>query len=789
MRRVSLLSSLAGSLVVLTLGAAAAAAPSLVTKSGPFQAPGVFVGGAPGEAALVAAAKAVLADQIEASRPLSFGQARVIALGTGDRVVKLPQVHMGLAVAHRGASVIWREGAARLVTSRLESSLPDDVTPSISLDQAGAVAEGRTGLPVSEGQSALVLWPTPDGVKLAWAMGAEPLVGIPYQPVAIVDAKSGEILYVYNAIVDLNVSQVYASNPVKSPQLVDVTLPVGAGQSTLDNELVQSLNCIDKKTVKDINFMGFALQAHVCDLLQTAVPDANGDYMVPPGADTDPEDAFAEVSMFYHVNRAYTMFRGWDPALDVNNGPIPTVSNLRLPQGFDTFDLNKIKDPELPLVPFQNAFFSPANPIFSTVFGLNGGAMWFGQGPLKDYSYDGDVVYHEFTHAVVNVTLKLAGTAHMDEYGASMSPGAMNEGLADYFSSALTGDGDVGEYASKDFAPGSVAIRSLTNPDACPTAVGGEVHQDATMFSGSLWDVRTTLAEGDQLKFDAAIFAAMNAGPTGELGYEDFATLAIDQVKTSLGDAAAAQLTDAFTKRGLLPQCTRVLEYTDGTLKGPKELQNLWFAPGTSTTGVKTTTDGKWTPGVVQMHMAVPADTTKLEVEIRSVAISAGGLGMGGTAFTPKFLFRFGADPITFKYGPLTADGVIAVDGTKNGSKYLATIDVPAGTTEVFVMIGSTGSNDGAFTDFIATPTTGTIGTGGAGGAGGAGGSTGTTTASGGAGGDDTAVEGGCGCSLPGKDDNIPEGAALAALAALGLIAARRVGTKSPSGGRARRRR
>lgn len=773
MRRVSLLSSLSASLVVLALGATATAAPSLVTKSGSFQAPGVSVGAAPTDDALITAAKAVLADRIDASRAATFGEARVIGLGNGDRVVKLPQVHKGLPIAHRGASVTWRGGSARLVASKLESELPDDVTPAITLDQAAGIAEARSGLPTSEERSALALWPTPDGVKLAWAMSATPLPGIPYLPVTIVDAKSGDVIYRYNAILDLNAAQVYPSNPVKSPQLVDVTLPVGAGLSTLDNELVQSLNCIDKKTVKDINFMGFGLQAHVCDLVQTAAPDANGDYLIPPGGDTDPEDTFAEVSMFYHVNRAYTLFRGWDPGLNVNNGPIPTVSNLRLPQGFDTFDINKIKDPDLPLVPFQNAFFSPANPIFSTVFGLNGGAMWFGQGPLKDYSYDGDVVYHEFTHAVVEATLKLVGTAHMDVYGASQSPGAMNEGLADYFSSALTGDPDVGEYASQDFAPGSVAIRSLSNPDSCPTAVGGEVHQDATLFSGALWDARKALSEGDQAKFDAAVFAAMNASPTGDLGYEDFATLVIDQVKSGLGDAAAGSLSAAFTARGVLPQCTRILEYTGGTLKGPKDLQNLWFAPGTSTTGVKEPA-GKWTPGVVQVHVPVTEDTVKLDVEITSVNIGGGGLGGGGTPFTPKFLFKLGKDPITFEYGPLAAAGVTAVDGAKAGSKYTGTIDVPAGTTDVYVMIGSTGSNDGAYTSFIATPTIGSTGTGGAGGTGGeGGGGAGGATSTGGSGGDDTAVSG-CGCSVPGDDRGLPEGVALAAIAALGLIAARR---------------
>src|SRR5262249_46640500 len=160
-----------------------------------------------------------------------------------------------------------------------------------------------------------------------------------------------------------------------------------------------------------------------------------------------------------------------------------------------------------------------------TIFGINGGAMFFGQGPNRDYSYDGDVIYHEFTHSVVNVTLKLVGNPHLDEYGVSYSPGAMNEGLADFFSCAIAGDPDVGDYASKDFAPNLTSIRSLTNPDACPSAVGGEVHQDATMFSASLWDVRKTLTAAQQAEFDSAVFKAMNSSPTGDLAYEEFGKL------------------------------------------------------------------------------------------------------------------------------------------------------------------------------------------------------------------------------------------------------------------------
>ncbi|MBK8252782.1 MAG: hypothetical protein IPK82_08955 [Polyangiaceae bacterium] len=771
MRRLSKLLSLSTSAVLLSLAVGASASPGFSAKSGSFSVPGVSANTA--DSALLQAARTVLDEQVIESGSLTFDQGKVVNLSSGQRIVKLRQTHQGLVVVSRGAAVSFRGGVAHLVSSHLETDLPSDVTPDLSKDLAMAIAEGRTGVPVADGQAFLVLWPTADGVRLAWAMSGEMITGVPYQPVTVVDAKTSEIIVVYNSVLELNQSKVFPSNPVKSPTTTDVTLPVGAGKTVLENDLVQSLNCIDQKTVKSVNFMGFAVDVHTCDLLQTAVADANGDYLIPVAANNDPEDAFSEVSMFHHANRAYELFRGWDPALNVNNGAaIPTVSNLRIPQGFDTFDLNKIKDPDLPLAPFQNAFFAPANPLFATVFGLNGAAMWFGQGPVNDYSYDGDVVYHEFVHAVVNATINLVGQPHLDEYGVVYSPGGMNEGLADYFSSALTGDGDVGEYASQDFFPGSTAIRSLTNPDSCPTAIGGEVHQDATLFSGALWDVRVTLAPDLQSKLDEAVFAAMNAANSGDLSYDALANLIIEQAKVIVNESAATALTEAFTKRGILPQCTRILEYTGGTLTGPKDLQELWFAPGTQTTGAKNQT-GKWTPGVVQVHYVLPENTAKLDVTIKQVNIGGGGFGMGGDPFVPKFLVRFGKDPITFTYKPTnTNPDVLALDGVKGGSNYTMTVDVPPGTSDVYVMVGSVGEVDGAYTDLSMTASQGMSGTGGSGGAGVGGSGGGNAGGSGGSGnGDDVSVSG-CGCSVPGSET--PTGAALLALAAFGLAASRR---------------
>ena len=59
------------------------------------------------------------------------------------------------------------------------------------------------------------------------------------------------------------------------------------------------------------------------------------------------------------------------------------------------------------------------------------------------------------------------------------------------------------------------AIRSLTADDACPTAIGGEPHQDSVLFSAALWSVRAKLGALDQLSgqgVTASQGAAFGAG-------------------------------------------------------------------------------------------------------------------------------------------------------------------------------------------------------------------------------------------------------------------------------------
>ena len=157
----------------------------------------------------------------------------------------------------------------------------------------------------------------------------------------------------------------------------------------------------------------------------------------------------------------------------------------------------------------------------------------------------------------------------------------------------------------------------------------------------------------------------------------------------------------------------------------------------------------------------------------------SGGLGQGGTPFKPQVLVRFGADPIQFTYKPLKASAdALVIDPVKGSAglgktAFSAALDVPADAGSVYVMIVSTGQLDGAYTALSLTTEQSTeMGTGGAGGSTSTTGGTTTTTGAGGSGGEGSQEIGGCGCALPASGgDTRP---ALAALAALGLAAARR---------------
>ena len=46
----------------------------------------------------------------------------------------------------------------------------------------------------------------------------------------------------------------------------------------------------------------------------------------------------------------------------------------------------------------------------------------FGMGAKANYTMDADVIYHEFTHAVISTRNRLVGSVGMDSYGLNDDP-------------------------------------------------------------------------------------------------------------------------------------------------------------------------------------------------------------------------------------------------------------------------------------------------------------------------------------------------------------------------------
>ena len=246
-------------------------------------------------------------------------------------------------------------------------------------------------------------------------------------------------------------ARVYLNDPVTDDgQTSEVILPKTTNDDgRLTSEWVQVVNCLNEEGGLTANpdLGGFTIQVSLCHEKQVVRPDADGNYLsiVPPQDDTDPNDSFAELMMYYHVNRAHDYFKeafGFS-ALDF---PLPALVNVQ----FRT-------DPVIPFlnpgpdgwIPFANAAFFPKESwqAFAAQFGLpprDQDSIIFFQGE-QDFAYDSRVIYHEYTHAVVG-TSRLQAPIVSDEYGLDNSPRSMNEGLADFFAASLADDPVIGKY-------------------------------------------------------------------------------------------------------------------------------------------------------------------------------------------------------------------------------------------------------------------------------------------------------------------------------------------------------
>jgi MYXO-CTERM domain-containing protein len=602
-------------------------------------------------------------------------------------IVRFSQRHRGLPVIGGGATVVLASttGVMRL---KLELEL-DSPEPSLDVETAARAAESRSGIRFATSGARLAFLPMPRGparlvYELAGVQNGSLRIGL-------VDAHHARMYLLTDPVQRFGRARVYPANPIDTPELVDVTLDLPSGSTELANARVQALTCVDRHDVRPTVFG----ELHVCHLEPRAEADSNGDFLIAPASPTEPEDPFAELSLFHHADSGLQRFAALG-APGLGSTQLHVVSNLMWPPGSLAGDGARGDDPAQPFEPLAGAFYHGGEPLFAGVNGLAGPALWFGQGPVTDYAYDGDVVVHELTHAVLAAWQPLVNSQHADEQGLIGSPSAINEALADYFAAAFAEDPEIGEYAAPNLAPGLEAYRNVANSARCPEDLSGEAHFDSALLSGALWSTRASLPLSDREPFDRAVVDAALSMPVGDLGFDEFGDVLVSAVESSTrGSASAGALKNELEQRGLV-SCERVLAYAGTPIDSRDALRSdsAFVAPGRFDT--PWTANGRpplldFAPGILQFRSELSGNEP---LRVRFEALPGGSLGDDGTvpkgqAPEPLVLVRWDS-AIRFDWGnEVEADAMVAALG-RDGS-YSVSFEVPAGTERAFVMIANAG--------------------------------------------------------------------------------------------------
>ena len=221
-----------------------------------------------------------------------------------------------------------------------------------------------------------------------------------------------------------------------------------------------------------------------------------------------------------------------------------------------------------------------------------GDRILLGQGVLADWAYDGEVIYHEVTHAVMSTLTSLAWH-RFDEFGVDHSPGGLHEGLSDYFAASLTGNAQTNLYAGQT-SNGPEPLADFDKLVPCGAGLTGEEHQESLAFSSALWAVRKSLrSAAKRAMFDSSLFVVVSSLDQDD-SMADAISLLLKELPLAteefvqakgLGAAEAAKLrktvkktAGVFSARGL-PGCNDRVVEVDKTevreelyVKGPNSL-------------------------------------------------------------------------------------------------------------------------------------------------------------------------------------------------------------------------
>lgn len=373
----------------------------------------------------------------------------------------------------------------------------------------------------------------------------------------------------------------------------------------------------------DIEYAGQNYWVNYCKLEKTVVPGQDGTYLHvrPPVDFSDPDDSFAEVQMYHGISRIHDYFRDVHGFAEADRSLFAAVNvQINLNDG--------------PWQPLENAAYLPrgsGGPVGFDI-GVDEELLEFGQGEVLDYSYETDVIHHEYSHSVVGGLRLMSFIA--DSQGLDPTPIGMNEGFADYFPASLAGDPVMGRWALGEQA------RDLSRMRRCPDHIVGETHFDGQILSSTLWDLREHL--GAKVADDLAFQALMKSAPnTVQTEMAEFLIESADETYPEL----RGTVVEVLAAHGL-DGCVRDRDWEDVDAGSPGL---PLFLLGRQTSGLYEFRES--VPAPVQLRVAVPEGATSVTVEVTAESES-GPVEMGGEKIRLALALRAGDAPIGYTYFP-----------------------------------------------------------------------------------------------------------------------------------------
>lgn len=466
------------------------------------------------------------------------------------------------------------DGTVWMESNPLPVDLPNSLIPSLTAQTSKRIVQSgwvRAGV----GRGTLVVFPDESAATLAWRHSVHALGGVWS---VYVDANRGEVLA---AEADSWSSRawVYDTSPAVS-DLITVDLAGLLTDSTLRGEYVFSTKCTDWR----IDPAPFG--ERVCrDWAFGAKPTLTGDFFAAP-AEGDLDDPFVQPNAYHHVD---AIARWADERYGLRlDAPIQVFTNFPLTNAFyGDFDDDGDRD---------------------LSFGISDGGFNFG--------YDADVVHHEYGHALVRL---MAGSMWMqaDSLGVDMTPGALNEGVADSFAMVLNPDPLLAEGLGRSDR-WDAAIRDLEPDRRCPDDLRGQVHRSGQVWGSTMWNMVEDPAIGPELVGDIVV-AAVSVWDNGT-DWPDAAasvlTVADHLLDTgAIGPTAHEAIQQHIDASGMA-DCTRIIDL-ERVGSTSQVLLNLGLSGPYERLA-----------GGVQFRHRIPAEAVAIRLNIREFSGAADGSGL-----------------------------------------------------------------------------------------------------------------------------------------------------------------